>query len=125
MTVSETFRIVAPEFETLSEDEILMWISLAEPYVSKKQFGKLYNQALAFLTAHMMKLSGKGDQTYGSVADALRLSSVSEGNTSVSFNTGMYATGTSDAELCLTPYGLSYKKIRQMCVIPVISSGGR
>ena len=123
MTASETLRLVAPEFKTVSEDENNMWIALAKPYVSQKQFGKMYEQALAYMTAHMMKLSGLGDQTYGSVSDAIRLASVSEGNTSVSFNTGMYATGTLDAELGLTPYGISFKRIRQVCIVPITTVG--
>lgn len=105
MTVTETFRLIAPEFNTLSEDEINMWVELAKPYVSKKQFGKLYDQALANMTAHLMKFSGMGDQTYGTISDALRLASVSEGNTSISFNTGIYSSGTTDAVLSLLHTG--------------------
>lgn len=123
MTVSETLRLIAPEFKTISEDEINMWITLAKPYVSKKQFGKMYKQALAYMAAHMMKMSGKGDQTYGTVSDTLRIASVAEGNTSISFNTGMYATGTLDAELGFTPYGISFKRIRQVCIVPIITAG--
>ena len=123
MTVNETLRILAPEFKEVSDDDLDLWVSLAKPFVSKKQFGKLYPHALAYLAAHMMKLSGLGDETYGTVADAMRLASVSEGNTSISFNTGAYTSDTIDAELGLTPYGIGYRRIRGICIVPITVAG--
>ena len=40
-------RLVATEFENLSDETIEMWIDLTAPLISKKVFGKLYEQALA------------------------------------------------------------------------------
>lgn len=123
MTLNDTFKLLAPEFRTVSDDEIDMWMSLAKPFVSKKQFGKLYNQALAYFAAHLMKLSGMGNDTYGTVADALRLSSVSEGNTSISFNSGAFTSESIDAELNLTPYGIAFRRIRRICIVPITCYG--
>ncbi len=123
MTVNETLRLLAPEFKEESEDNIDLWVSLAKPFVSKKQFGKLYPHALAYMAAHMMKLSGLGDNTYGTIADAMRLASVSEGNTSISFNTGAYTSDTVDAELGLTPYGIGFRRIRRSCIVPITIAG--
>ena len=123
LDVVELVLKFAPEFKDESPDDIKLWIDLAEPQVSKKRFGKLYTQALALLTAHIMKMSGIGDTSTGTVGDSLRVASVSEGNTSVSFNTGLYNADNSDAELNLTPYGIRYKRIRSMCIIPIVSSG--
>lgn len=54
--------------------------------ISKKRFRKLYPQALAYLAAHKMKMSGLGKTIgIGTVGDTIGLSSVSEGETSVSF----------------------------------------
>lgn len=125
LDVVELVLLLAPEFKEESEDDIAMFVDLAKPQVSKKRFGKLYNQALALLTAHIMKMSGKGDTSTGTVGDSLRVASVSEGNTSVSFNTGLYSSDNSDAELSLTPYGIRYKRIRSQCIIPIVSSGER
>lgn len=119
----DILKLVAPEFNTMSDDDVQTWIELAEPYVSKKVFGKLYNQALAYLAAHLMKMSGHGDTSTGTVGDSMRVASVSEGNTSVSFNTSLYSGNEADAELNLTVYGMSYKRIRSMCVIPVVNIG--
>lgn len=54
------FRIIAKEFAGVADEEVLLWISLCEPFVSAKRFGKLYCQALALLTAHRMKLANVG-----------------------------------------------------------------
>lgn len=121
--VIDTLRLVAPEVCTMSEEDIQTWVYLAEPYVSKKVFGKLYNQATAYLAAHFMKMSGLGDTSMGTVGDSMRVASVSEGNTSVSFNTSLYSGNEADAELNLTVYGMSYKRIRSMCVIPIVNIG--
>lgn len=119
----DIMKLVAPEFSTMSDNDIQTWIDLAEPYVSKKVFGKFYNQAIAYLAAHFMKMSGLGDTSTGTVGDSMRVASVSEGNTSVSFNTSLYSGNEADAELNLTVYGMSYKRIRSMCVIPVVNIG--
>ncbi len=121
--VINTLKLVAPEFGTMSDDDIQSWVSLAEPFVSKKVFGKLYTQALAYLTAHMMKMSGNGDTSKGTVGDSMRVASVSEGNTSMSFNTSLYSPGDVDAELNLTVYGIRYRRIRSMCVCSVVNVG--
>ena len=121
--VVDIIKRVAPEFKDLEDTDIKAWIELAEPFVSKSVFGKLYHQALAYFTAHLMKITGYGDTSNGTVGDSLRVASVSEGNTSVSFNTSLYASDKADSELNLTIYGMNYKRIRSMCVIPVISAG--
>ena len=81
-------------------------------------FGKLYDQALALLTAHRLKMAGYGDSTYGTVGDTLRIGSYSEGETSVSFTVNQGTNLLVDAELALTPYGrwwsfLSGRRVRQ------------
>ena len=121
--VVNTLKIVAPEFKTLSDDDIQKWIDLAEPFVSKKVFGNLYNQAIAYLSAHFMKMSGLGDTSEGTVGDSMRVASVSEGNTSVSYNTSLFSGDKADSELNLSVYGIAYKRIRSSVVIPIISAG--
>ena len=54
-------RLVATEFDDLSDETIEGWIDLTKPLISQKVFGKLYEQALALLTAHRLKMSGYGD----------------------------------------------------------------
>ena len=97
--------------------------------VSKKRFGKLYDQALALLTAHRMKLSGafdaaseEGGSSIGSLADTLRVASYTEGSTSISFNNGV-SLAANDAELTLTGYGTQYLSLRRMVIMPITSAG--
>ena len=86
MEALDIIRKTMPEFEKVDDDTIKTFISLAEPLISKKRFGKLNEQALAYLSAHKMKLRGLGTSIgIGTIGDTFGLSSVSEGETSVSF----------------------------------------
>ena len=123
MTVIDMIRLIGPEFDNVSDVDLEQWIEFALPFVSKKQFGKLYNQALALFICHKMKVANLGDSNngMGTFADAVRFSSYSEGSRSVSFNNGI--NGSADDELKLTPYGLQYIALRKMVVVPITSSG--
>lgn len=125
MTVIEIFRLVATEFKDLDDEKVMAWSELTAPLISKKVFGKLYDQALALLTAHRLKMAGYGDSTYGTVGDTLRIGSYSEGETSVSFTVNQGTNLLVDAELALTPYGLEYLTLRRLVVIPIRSAGER
>ena len=95
------------------------------PHISEKVFGKLYDQALALLTAHRLKMAGYGDSSYGTVGDTLRIGSYSEGETSIGFTVNQATNLMVDAELALTPYGLEYLTLRRLVVIPIRSAGER
>ena len=123
METLEIFRMVAPEFAQVQDATVLNWIELAVPMISAKRFGKLYQQALALLTAHKMKLSGLGDTSTGSVDDGLRVSSYSEGGVSISYSTSGQSAMQVDGELALTVYGLQYLELRRKVIIPIISAG--
>ena len=112
------FRLVATEFDVLNDETVEAWLNLTAPLISKKVFGKLYDQAIALLTAHRLKMAGYGDNQYGSVGDALRVGSYTEGETSVSFNVNQ---GTN--LMALTPYGLEYLTLRRLVVISIRSAG--
>ena len=117
------FRLVATEFDVLNDETVEAWLNLTAPLISKKVFGKLYDQAIALLTAHRLKMAGYGDNQYGSVGDALRVGSYTEGETSVSFNVNQGTNLMADAELALTPYGLEYLTLRRLVVISIHSAG--
>lgn len=123
MNTLQIFRLVATEFDSLVDETIENWIELTAPLISKKRFGKLYDQALALLTAHRLKMSGYGDNTFGTVGDTLRVGSYSEGETSVGYTVNQSTNLTVDAELALTPYGLEYLSLRRLVVIPIRSAG--
>ncbi len=130
MTVLEVFRLMAAEYSFVDDDTVLQWAELTAPLVSQKRFGKLYEQGVALLTAHRMKMAGvSGGQTEAGssglqmgIADTLRVASYSEGSTSISFNSAVSA-GASDAELALTEYGVQFMNLRSMVIIPIRCSG--
>lgn len=84
MDAFEIIKKTMGEFADVPDDTVQTFISLAEPLISKKRFRKLYPQALAYLAAHKMKMSGLGKTIgIGTVGDTIGLSSVSEGETCV------------------------------------------
>ena len=125
MEALEIFRMVAQEFEEIKDDEVRKWIELVKPIVSEKRFGKMYNQALALLAAHRLKMAGKGDNTTGKIDDMMRVNSYSEGDISVGYSVSQNVNASVDAEYALTAYGLQYLSIRRLVIVPIITAGER
>lgn len=119
----EIFRLVATEFKDVADEEVKEWMEFSKPFISKKKFGNTYNHAIAYLTAHKLKMAGKGDNTMGKVDDALRVSSFSEGDASIGFSVSQANNMAVDAEYALTIYGLQFLSIRRQKIIPIISAG--
>lgn len=112
------------EFNEVPDDTVNVYLSLAEPLISKKRFGKMYHQALAYLAAHKMKMFGLGKEIgIGSIGDTIRLSSVSEGETSVSFSNNQTGNTDTDSGFHLTVYGMQYLQLRKRCIVPIVSAG--
>lgn len=119
----EIVRLTAREFASLSDETIQSWIELTQPLISKRVFGKLYDQALALLTAHRLKMAGYGENDSGTIGDKLGVSSYTEGGVSVSYSSNQGTNLLADAELALTPYGLEFLTLRRLVVIPIRSAG--
>lgn len=136
MDALEIFRLIAPEFSDIpDEDEkdpetgkviqygVKSYIQLYSDQISEKRFGSTYQEALAYLTAHKLKMNGYGNVENGTIADSLRVGSYSEGETSISFTTNQQTNLQVDAEYALTVYGLEFLTLRRNAVIPIISAG--
>lgn len=134
MNALEIFRMVADEFSNLHDDDIVnegkvtqygvkSFIKLYSDQISEKRFGASYQKALAYLTAHKLKMNGYGDTGTGSIADSLRVGSYSEGETSISYTTGQQTNLQVDAEYALTVYGLEFLTLRRNAIIPIVSAG--
>ena len=126
MTVIETIRLVGSEFKAVPDKEIEQWIELVSPMVSKKRFGKLYEQALAYLVCHKMKMTGKGENPLGelgTIGIGFAVGSVSEGGSSISFGANQSSNIATDAELGLTAYGVQYLSLRRMVIVPIRCNG--
>ena len=136
MEALEIFRIVATEFADIPDDDIVdvdtgkvttygvnTFLNLYSDQISEKRFGSTYQKALAYLTAHKMKMNGYGNTENGKIGDSLRVGSYSEGETSISFTTNQQTNLQVDAEYALTVYGLEFITLRRNAVIPIISAG--
>lgn len=122
MTPLQIFRLLATEFSDLADDEVNSWIALTTPLISETKFGNTYNQALALLTAHRLKMAGNGDTTLGKIDDGLRVNSFSEGDTSIGYSISQGGSAVVDAEYTLTAYGLQFLTLRRAKIIPIVSS---
>lgn len=127
MDAKEMIRLIGSEFSGVTDKEIDQWIEFVRPMVSRKQFGKLYNQAIAYLVCHTMKMNGLGESPLGGgigdVGSSMAVASVSDGGTSISFNSGAGQFTFVDAELTLTRYGIQFLQLRKLCIVPIHISG--
>lgn len=122
MTAIEIIRLVGQEFSKISDEDLEKWIEICKPMVSKKQFGKLYEQALANLVCHKLKMHGQGENPLGelgTIGIGFAVGSVSEGGSSVSFGANQSSNLVTDAELGLTVYGLQFLSLRRLVIIPI------
>lgn len=128
MEAIEIIKVIGTEFEETDDEIIEQWIEITKPMVSKKQFGKLYEQAVAYLVCHRMKMAGYGNSPFGEELGNMNslgfaFGSVSEGGSSISFGASQSSNITKDAEYGLTSYGMQYLELRRMVVIPIHVSG--
>ena len=129
----KVFRIVAAEFSTVDDETVNLWLGLTAPLVSRKRFGKVYEQALALLTAHRMKMAVGSDESAGGAFDdmggagaAFKIGSYTSGGESVSFNSAALTSKLStDAEYSQTVYGVQYLTLRKQYGIAIINAGER
>lgn len=128
MTAVEIIRLIGTEFAGTPDGTLEQWIELVRPMVSRKQFGKLYEQAIAYLVCHKMKMAGGGTSPLGDEmgninALGFAFSSVSEGGSSISFGASQSSNTVNDAEYGLTSYGMQYLELRRLVVVPIHVSG--
>ena len=117
--VLKVFRVIAPEFNNLTDEEVTAMLELFSPIVSKNTFGTKYNLALAYLVAHIIALNGlyattQGSSTDGSVAGIKR---EREGDLERE-----YAIPDASDYMSLlykTYYGRMYLQIMKLCAIGI------
>lgn len=127
MTTLQQIRLYGTEFNDVDDGKVETWIEVVKPLVSKKQFGRLYESALALLVCHKMKMAGYGVNPLGELGGigvGFGLNSVSEGGSSISFGVNQSSNLAPDAELALTAYGLQYLHIRRSVIVPILTSQG-
>lgn len=115
----EIIRMISTEFSSVDDTELEKWMVLCAPTISRKHFKSDYEQAVALLICHKMKMAGLGDKSIGTISDTVRLSSVTEGGESVSFAANSSASDA-DGEYRLTSYGLQFVSLRRRHCIPIM-----
>ena len=136
MDALEIFRLVATEFSDMPDDDeinpdtgkiarygVKTFLKLYSDQISEKSFGSSYQKALAYLTAHKLKMNGYGINENGKISDSLSVGSYSEGETSISYTTNQQTNLQVDAEYALTVYGLEFLTLRRNAIIPIVSAG--
>lgn len=126
MTAIEIIRLVGTEFAGVKDEDLEKWIELVRPYASKKQFGKFYEQAVAYLACHKLKMAGNGESPLGelgTIGIGFAVGSVSEGGSSISFGANQASNLAADAELGLTVYGVQFLQLRRLVIVPIHCSG--
>ena len=119
MELLTLLRTIAPEFEELEDTVLQTWLDLTQPLVSKSAFGTAYEQTVAYLAAHRMKMAGLGAEgAFGNIADRTGVVSYTEGATSVSFGNNTGVAGA-ESSLSLTTYGMEYLRLKQT-IIPIM-----
>lgn len=119
-------RLIGTEFNSIADEKLNLWIEMLRPMVSRKQFGNLYEQALAYLVCHKLKMAGNGANPLGdlgTIGIGFAVGSVSEGGSSISFGANQSSNLATDAELGLTAYGVQFLQIRRMVIVPIHCSG--
>lgn len=123
--IKKSFAVICSEL-TLTDEEFEVYINLIEPMLSEQKFGKLYITAFVYLIAHhvvLRKLINSADGGNGTGASDLGIvssvTSEKEGDLQRSY--GSAASGNALDLLEKTYYGLEFKRIRAMCIIPVVT----
>lgn len=121
MEAAQALRMIAPEFGAVEDKIIHGYLNLYSPMVSKRKFADKYILAMAYYTAHKLKMMGLGggEEEQKGIAQNIGVASYAEGDTNISYAVPS-AVGTleTDAELSLTAYGLQFLYIRNTSVVP-------
>ena len=128
MTAIEIIRLIGTEFAPVKEADLEKWIEVVRPMVSRKQFGNLYEQGIAYLVCHKLKMAGHGENPLGdigTIGTGFAVGSVSEGGSSISFGANQASNLAADAELGLTVYGVQYLQLRRSVIVPIHVNGER
>ena len=103
------FRILAAEHVNMSDEEVVVWLEMTEPLVSRSFFGLTYLQALALLTAHRITMKKKAE---AEAEGAYTIASLSEDGSKISYKHDTPSVSADDSTLALTRYGQAFMEIK-------------
>ena len=117
MTASD-IKARFPEFANEVDERIDIFLSDAETFVVDTVWGKLYDQGIAYLTAHLLSLSSK--TASGDESPSAEVASESVDGVSVSYATSQ--TVGSDSYYASTQYGKTYLALRSQIALGNVRS---
>ena len=99
LSALDIFRLIAPEFDLVSNEDVEKKIKFASIFVCRDDYGDAYNAALAMMTAHMMALPGGVNGGYSTSSG--KVTAMKEGDLSISYG----SLSSDDSWLGQTTYG--------------------
>ena len=116
MTILEIFRVIAPEFKDISDEVVQANIDIYADMISRSAFGKYYERAVAFYTAHNMALTNMMTSSGSTSADVIGGSIIREKEGDLE---RQYSEGKTTSDLLdKTVYGKQYLNLMGI-IVPV------
>lgn len=117
--VLKVFRVVAPEFNNMTDEEVTAMLELFAPMVSKNTFGTKYNLALAYFVAHILSLNNVYATVAGSSADGSVAGVKREKEGDLEREYAIPDASDYMSLLYKTYYGRMYLQIMKICAIGI------
>jgi len=109
-TIVDILFDLAPELADEPLHRVDTFIGLAAARISASVFGKVYPQAVAYLTAHLLSVSARASTSGAGAAGPV--TSATTGGVSVSYGQVAASVSVTDAALSTTAYGLEFLALR-------------
>jgi hypothetical protein len=117
--VLKVFRVIAPEFSEMTDEEVTTMLELFAPMVSKKTFCDKYNLALAYFVAHIISLNNVYTTTAGASSDASVAGVKREKEGDLEREYAIPDASDFMSLLYKTYYGRMYLQIMKLCAIGI------
>lgn len=118
-----TFRAIFPEFVTIADDTVNVWLNDATDTLSQTAWGDCYGHAVLYYTAHNLALSQNraadavvDGSSVRTQATAGVITSASDGRLSTSFADSSANGSQRDKWFSKTEYGQAYIAKRRECL---------
>ena len=117
--VLKVFRVIAPEFSEMTDEEVTKMLELFAPMVSKNTFGTKYNLAMAYFVAHIIALNNVYTTTAGASSDASVAGVKREREGDLEREYAIPDASDYMSLLYKTYYGRMYLQIMKLCAIGI------
>lgn len=129
MTTLEMFRFLAPELADIPDERVSLELELQGDLLSHKAFGKYWERAVVYLSAHHLTLSQliQTESAGSSSITGGRLVMEKEGDLQRQYSAGNSGSGSEtdgDELLRKTAYGVLFLGLRDMLVTPALTRMG-